>query len=58
MMDQTPTLTADTDDPLMDPGVPAVQLPDEPSDAVNVPSSTPVLRRSTRNHRPPDRYTR
>ena len=56
-MDQTPTLTTDADDPLMDHGVPAMQLPDETPDAANVPSSTPVLRRSTRNHRPPDRYT-
>ena len=46
-MDQTPTLTTDADDPLMDPGVPAVPLPNEPPDAANVPSSTPVLRRST-----------
>ena len=57
MMDQTPTLTTDADDPLMDPEVPAVQLPDETPDAANVPSSTPVLQRSTRNRRPPDRYT-
>ena len=55
-VDQTPDLPTDTDDPLMDPGVPSAQLPAEPPDAANV-SSTPVLRRSTRNRRPPDRFT-
>ena len=40
----------------MDPGVPSMQLPDEPSDAADIPS-TPVLRCSTHYRRPPDRYT-
>ena len=46
--------TADTDDPLMDPVVPSTQT-DELSQETN--DSPPVLRRSTRNRRPPDRFT-
>ena len=44
----------DTDDPLMDPVVPSTQT-DELSQETN--DSPPVLRRSTRNRRPPDRFT-
>ena len=36
-VDQTPDLTTDTDDPLMDPGVPSMQHYDKPPDAAHVP---------------------
>ena len=46
--------TADTDGPLMDPVVPSIHT-DELSQGTN--DSPPVLRRFTRNRRPPDRFT-
>ena len=55
-VDQTATVT-DTDDPLMDLGVPPQQTDEEPPETTNGSSSTPVLRRSTRNRQPPDRFT-